>query len=328
MAQSAIAVGQSNAGSYRFLEVPTSVLSSALGGTNVSRDNRDNNLITYNPSLVGDSLIGDLSINYLLYPGDVKISNVTYTTGIRNTGNWTFNLVYFNYGKIDGYDITGAGTGTFSANEYAVAVGKSHRIENYTVGATFRVGHSTIAGNTSTAIFTDLGGSFIHPEKDFTVGLSIRNLGVVIDDYSSVSQTRLPIDVQVGTSFKPPHMPFRFSLTGYRLTDWSSATEETSAITGVSRPSTVDQLFRHLLIGTEVLIGKYVVGIISYNHRRRRELRSESGGGAGFSYGLLVNVRNFEFGYSRATYHIAGASNTFTLVGNMNQLIRKKKTIQ
>lgn len=325
-----IGFGQSDGTqSFRFLDVPVSARLSGLGGVNVSRTDVDINLITSNPALVFQSLDGDLSLNYILYPGEIKVSNITYSNSFGTSGNWTANLVYFNYGEIDSYDDTGAMMGTFNANDYAITIGKSHQVGNYRLGVNLKYASSTIADYNASALLMDLGGIFIHPEKDFTVGLTIKNLGVTVNEFTDDSKTKLPFDLQAGTSFKPLHMPVRFSISFYNLTDWSEPDAEFTRLGGYDSPSPVDQFFIHTIFGTELIIGKYINVLFGYDHKKRRELKLTSvNSAAGFSYGLMVFVRSFEFGFSRASYHVAGTSNTFTLTADISNLIRKKEIIE
>ncbi len=315
-----------NYGSFSFLEIPGSAFLNGIGGKNVSRVDRDNNLVTSNPALVSSKLKGHLSLNYVAYPGNVKISNVTYTTDIGKTGNWSANVIYFNYGEIDAYDDTGASIGKFKSSEYAITISKSHKIGNIQVGGNIKLAASEIAGYNATGLMVDLGGAFIHPTKDFTAGMTIRNLGGVINDYTQSFSAKLPFDVQVGTSFKPEHMPFRFSLSIYDLTQWSTPV---NLPPGFEERSTADQVFSHTIWGLELLVGKYVQVLLGYDHKRRKELKNTSASsGSGFSYGFLVGVNAFEFGYSRATYHVAGASNTFTVRTEISKLVRGKRTLE
>jgi len=320
---------QSGEKSYQFLNVPISAFLSGVGGINISRNERENNLFTSNPALVGLAMSRNLSLNYILYPGDIKISNITYTTDISNTGSWSANVVYFNYGSMDAYDDTGASIGEINASDYALSIGKSHRQGNFRVGANMKFAVSDIATYKSSALLFDLGGVFIHPQKDFTVGMVFRNLGVVLQDYTSDTKSSLPFDARIGTSFKPEHMPFRFSLSIYDLVNWSQTDELASIDTEYQEPTSVDKVFRHTIWSTEIIIGKYVNVLIGYNHRRRKELKLQSSSsGSGFSYGIMVAINAFEFGFSRATYHVAGASNTFTLTTGLSNIIKKKKLIE
>jgi len=311
--------------SFSFLEIPGSAFLSGIGGINVSRADRDNNLVTSNPALVSSKLNGNLSLNYISYPGKVKVSNLTYTTDIGSTGNWSANVIYFNYGEIDAYDDTGNSIGKFNSGEYAITISKSHQIGNIRFGGNLKLASSEIAGYNATALMVDFGGSFIHPTKDFTAGLVVQNLGGIINDYTQDYTSELPFDVQVGASFKPEHMPFRFSLSIYDLTNWSTPENLPSGL----EYSSIDRIFSHTIWGVELLIGKYVQVLFGYDHKQRQNLKiANASSGSGFSYGFLFGINAFEFGYSRANYHVAGALNTFTVRTELAKLVRSKRTIE
>lgn len=312
-------------GGFSFMEVPAFTKLSGLGGTNVSLNGSDVNFITSNPALGDEKLNQHLSLNYILYPGDIKISNVTYVTDIGSTGNWGVNLLYFNYGELEGYDPTGFYTGNFSAKEFAFSINKAHQIGNYRMGANLKYAQSRIENFSATALMFDLGGVFIHPQKDFSVGMTMKNVGGLFSDFTDQSSTTLPFDLQVGTSFKPTHMPVRFSVAFYELTNWQDINAETAGEIGIEEPSTVDEIFRHTIWGFEFLFGQNVEFLFGYDHKQRSELRlSESSGGTGFSYGLMFKVKSFEFGFSRRTYHVGGVSTTFTLTSALGSWAKSK----
>jgi hypothetical protein len=294
-----------------------------MGGVNVSLNNMDVNLITSNPASTGDGIMNNLSLSYILYPGDIKVNNLSYYTEIGSTGAWGANLVYFNYGELNGYDPTGAATGEFNASEYALTVNRSYTIGNYRLGGNLRYAHSGIDSYAASALLIDMGGVFIHPQADFRVGMIIKNVGVVVSDYTESSNTNLPLDVQIGTSFKPSHMPVRFSFTLYELTRWKEI--QASQETGIEPAGGIDAFFRHTVLGLELLINKNVELLFGYNHNRRQELKlSGLSGSSGFSYGLQIGIKAFRFGFSRQGYHIGGISNTFTLTSDLGRWIKKK----
>jgi hypothetical protein len=124
-------------------------------------------------------------------------------------------------------------------------------------------------------------------------------------------------------------MPFRFSLSVYDLTNWHKSDPATSKETEYEEPTSLDLAFRHTIWSTEVIIGKYVNVLFGYNHKRRKELKLDTGSsGSGFSYGVMIAINAFELGFSRASYHVAGASNTFTLTTDLSKITRKNKTIE
>ena len=167
----------------------------------------------------------------------------------------------------------------------------------------------------------DVGGVFIHPDKEFTVGMAIKNFGFVTSEFTSANSTTLPFDVQIGTSIKPEHMPIRFSVTLHQLQEWNlmhSDEEINSLNTGL------DNFFRHVVLAAEIILNEHVSLLTGYNHLRRKDLRLEqSGGFSGFSLGTAITFNAFELVYAFGGYHVAGNTNTFTLAANLSQITTK-----
>ncbi|UII29032.1 type IX secretion system protein PorQ [Fulvivirga maritima] len=309
--------------SFEFMNVPSSARAAGLGGVNVSLYNEDINLLYNNPAAVGDSLGGYVSFNYLSYFADVNAVSFVYKHDFDKWGSWYIGTHHLGYGDIDSYDDTGAALGDFSAGETVFYIGKSHQIGSFTMGATLKYINSSIDAYSANALAMDLGGVFKHPTLNLTAGLVFKNIGVVFSDYTETADSRLPFDLQAGVSFKPEHMPFRFSFTGYNL-----ARENDIYYGGADEdaPGTFDKVFRHVVVGAELLISKNLNFRFGYNHLIREELKLEDGAhGAGFSYGLMFRIKAFEFAYSRGGYHAAGASNSFTITANTNLFLRKGK---
>ena len=49
----------------------------------------------------------------------------------------------------------------------------------------------------------------------------------------------------------------------------------------------------------------------------------EKGGMVGFSYGFGMKIKKFRISYGRATYHLAGASNHFSVTMNLSEFGHK-----
>ena len=243
-----------------------------------------------------------------------------YAHKFKKIGTLAFGVQYLNYGQIKSYDATGAEIGTYKSGESAVFVSKSHQISNFRFGATLKMAFSSIAGYRANAIMMDIGGLFVHPQQDFTVGLAIKNVGFVLSDYSETSSSRLPFDVRIGATLKPEHMPLRFSLTAYNLTDRYDPEESTNG----DEPGTVTKIFRHINFGAEVLIHRNVNLMVGYNYLVHQELKLENAGGiAGISFGFSATIRSFEFVFSRSAYMVGNAGYTFTISKNIETLLSR-----
>ncbi|MEQ9117840.1 type IX secretion system protein PorQ [Fulvivirga sp.] len=314
--------------SFEFINIPSNPRLAGLGGVNVSLANEDVNLAFSNPALNGDTLSGLVAFSYLDYFADVNIISTVYQHDFGKYGSWFIGINHINYGDIDSYDATGAPLGSFSNNETLLIIGRSHQVGVFTLGGSFKFLNSNVSGFSSNAIALDLGGIFQHPEKQFTVGLTFKNMGFVLSEYTETSDTKLPFDIQLGMTFKPEHMPFRFSLTGYNLRQGDISYFDPNNTEGLEDKGGLDNALRHLNIGAELLLGKNVNFRFGYNHLIKQELKlNDTNGGAGFSFGLMFRVKAFEFAYSRGGYHAAGGSNSFGITANTNLFLKRTKSI-
>ncbi len=312
--------------SYEFMNIPYTPGTVGLGGVNVSLANQDVNLVISNPALASDTLSGLVSFNYLSWFADASSVATVYQHDFGKWGNWFFGVNHVTYGSFDGFDASGAPTGEFDAGETMVTVGRSHRVAGFSIGGSIKYVHSDIAGFISSALAVDIGGAFIHPNQQFSAGLVFKNIGFVISDYSDAERSELPFDVQVGATYKPRYMPFRFTFTGYNLYQGDIAYfDPDNAASGEEEPGTLDKVFRHFTIGTELIISENVNFRAGYNHLVRQELKLEdTGGGAGFSFGVMFRIKAFEFAYSRGGYHAAGGSNSFSLTADTNMFLKRR----
>ena len=315
--------------SYEFLNVPYTAKISQLGGVNVSLVDQDVNLFLSNPALIGDTLSGYASANYLLYFAGIGLATFAYARKVDQIGGMlSVGIQHIDLGSIDGYDASGNITQPLSSRETAITLSHARQSGNFRMGINMRWVHSNIANYGSDVLLFDFGGVFVSPDKQFNIGMVIKSIGFVLNDYTDESNSKLPIDIQIGTSIKPKHMPFRFSITAYQFVNGGRdvAYYEPSNGLQTDAPGGFDKVMRHFVIGTELLLGKNVNIGLGYNHLVRKELSLESkSGGEGISYGLVLRVKAIEFAYSRGGYHAVGGTNHFTLTFNTNKILRRAK---
>jgi hypothetical protein len=310
--------------SYEFLNVPNNARLAALGGVNVSLANRDVNFFFSNPALVTDSLAGFAAAGYAFYEADIGQATFAYAHPFKKIGVVSFGVQHVGYGDIQGYDPTGETLGTFNSGETALVISKSHTVSAFTLGANLKFVSSSIAGFRSSALLLDLGGTFVHPQQDLTIGLAIKNFGIVLSDYSNSSDTSLPFDVQAGVTFKPEHMPLRFSVTAYNLAYPGKAYDD-PADAG-DDASGLGKAMQHVNFGAEVLFHRNVHVLLGYNVLKQKELKTDNQGG-GITFGAVLKIKAFDIAVSRSGYSVGRAAYSFTLAANLNKLILKKRTI-
>jgi hypothetical protein len=313
-----ITVYQLQAQSYNFLNVPNQSRISALGAYNVSLTNTDPMLFMNNPAASSDTLGGWAAAGYLFYFADIGMSSFAYRHDDKKLGAFGFAIQHADLGNIDAYDETGAYSGSFNSAETILMINHSRASGNFVFGANSKILFSNIATYRSSALLFDLGGMFVHPEREFTAGLAFKNIGFVLSDYNEVNATTLPWDIQAGITFKPENMPVRFSFTGYDLTRWKNKFLSDESDEGI-----FNNIMRHTAIGMEIFFHKKITALMGYNHLRRKQLSLEERAGAtGFSFGLAGRFSMLDISVAHVIYHAAGTSYQFTLSYNIKSLFK------
>lgn len=319
---------------YEFLNLTHSSLVSSIGGTNVSLRTADLNLAYHNPALLNSEMDKSLTINYVNYFAGINYGMTMYSKSYPGVGNFAAGLTYLNYGSFKETDESGNITGTFKASEYAFSLVYSRDFDSlFTIGANLKPILSQLEKYTSFGVAIDVGAAYHSRNKLFSAGLVIKNTGFQIVTYSGEEREKLPFEIQVGISQKLAHAPFRFSLTLRHLEKFDLTYEYESLGTNLD-PATVntgssdfvENALRHIIIGIELIPHKNFYVSAGYNYQRRKELQVDSrASSVGFSWGFGINTSFLSFGFGRATYHIAGASNNLTVILRPDALYKKFK---
>lgn len=313
---------------YEFLNLPHSGLVSSLGGTNVSLAGSEINLATQNPALLGSDMEKALGLNYASYLAGINYGMAIYAPAFAPAGSLAAGISYLNYGSFTAADPSGNITGEFSASEYSFFAIYSRQLDSlFTVGASFKPVISHLEDYTSTGFAFDIGASYMSRNKLFSAGLVVRNAGLQLTAYAGEPREELPIEIIAGISQKLAHAPLRFSLTARHLErfdlteDYAGAGDqaETSAGSGFG-----ENLLRHMIAAAEVIPHRNFYFSAGYNYQRRSELKIEStSSAAGFSWGFGIRTTWLDIGFGRATYHLAGSSNHFSVIVRPSMIYRK-----
>ncbi|UOQ99201.1 type IX secretion system protein PorQ [Hymenobacter sp. 5317J-9] len=319
---------------FPFLDLPVGAQQAALGGMSPSSRNDDPTMLFANPALLNAEMDGRLALSYVAYVADIKQSTAAYVFNTEKYGRFGVGVTYLNYGNFESYDLAGNSLGTVGVNEYTVGVSDSYTKGKFTFGATTKLAVSSIAGNRSLAGVADAGVVYKHPTADFTAGLVVKNAGFQFSPYPGTERGPLPLDVQIGASVKPEHMPVRISLTAHHLQQWdiqyldpnARGTLDASGQEKKPTKSFGDNLARHFTAAAALVLSKNLQFRVGYNHLQRRELRLDNtSGSAGLSFGAMLKISSFQIDYTHATLQAAGSSEYFTLSRNLDSLFKKKE---
>ncbi len=314
---------------FSFLNHPAGARLAALGSINVSSPSTDVTMLQANPALLQPNMHKHLALSYTDYLADISLSSVFYAVNHPKLGLWEAGLQYMGYGSFTQTDPTGLATNSFSVHDYVLSVTHATTIKPFTLGGTLKFALSGIAEYKSVAALVDLGGIYKHPEKELYVGLALKNIGYQLKTFTGEARAAMPFDAQLGVTYKPEHMPLQLSVTAHHLQQsnisYSDTTQTGLYLVNAPAKSFGDKLARHFVVSSQFLLSKNFNVLVGYNHLRRQELRLETkSGGAGLSVGATVRIIAFEFTFTRADFHVAGASNAFTVISNVAPLFKKK----
>ncbi len=322
---------------YDFLNLSPSARATALSGYTIAIADEDIAQAFANPALINEKMSHHISINHNFHFADISYGNMAY--GLNLPGKDISIMVggsYINYGSFKRADVFGNLNGTFSSSESAFIIGASKQLdERLRMGLNIKYVHSRFDTYGSSGIGADLGVHYFNPQKRSNWAIVLKNIGGQLSSFD-LKKEAFPFDLQIGFAKRLAHLPFRFMITAHHLQKWNLRStlddrsnnifigQASSSISNFSK--TVDNFFRHLAFGGELLIGQNeVVRIrLGYNHLRNKELsvdgiRSLSG----FSFGFGIKVKRMQFDYGAGRYHLAGGVNHLSVSFDLDSLFGK-----
>ena len=332
------AVGQIG-GRYAFstIALPTNARATAMGGSIINIKDGDVSLAQLNPAIADSSMHNQLAINHNFHFAGIQNGNLAYARILPKLGGLVghFGLQYVNFGDFDQADAFGNINGQFSAGEVAMVLGTSKQLNaKIRGGVNFKILTGSYESYNAFGLGVDVG---FHYEKNpqTSWALVFRNMGGELSGIGD-SRSALPFDLQLGFSKRLAHLPFRISVIGHHLQSPyirydDPETDITTDITGNRTfrsgfSKNLDNLFRHLIISGEFLLGKSenVRLRFGYDHLRRQELRASTfRSRGGFSMGIGFNIKKIKIDYGIATYHLAGATNHISLRYDLSRIFMK-----
>ena len=321
---------------YSFLDLTPSAQVAALGGKVNAVTGSDPSLAFYNPALLDSTANGCLSLNFVNHFAGINFGYVAYSRSYRGIGNFAAGIHYINYGNFTGADESGLLTGNFSAAEYAFNFSYSRFLpwldSALVVGCNVKPLLSVFERYSSYGLLADLGVTYRHPDRFFTAALVLRNMGGQLTPYSDGGREPVPFEIQLGLSQQLQHAPLRFSLVAQHLerlrlsynrinphlAPGQTPMKEEDLKKGFDL--ILDETMRHLLLGVECFPFQGLTLRAGYNYNRRQEMKVNTRPGmVGFSWGLGIHILRFHIDYARSTWHLAGASNHFSISVDLHE---------
>lgn len=320
--------------SFNFLRLSENARVAALGGHLISSyDSLDVNTGNYNPANIQASHRNKLGVNFLPLKQGISKTSLSYTAQVPKAGLLNFNIQHIGYGDIPSTDALGNNIGTINPQEFALSVGKSFIQGPFSLGTSVEFARSKIGNFGASSLLLDLGGTYLHPKKDLTISLLLDNLGFALTKFTPESDVNVPLNITTALSYKPEHMPVRFHFSAHNLQrldiqyldtlNTFEIDEQGEKITPQKQLS--EQIFRHFNLGLEFELFKSLHFRMGYNHLRRKELKTETKGGSGFSFGGMLRVKRFAFEFSRAYYFAGSGSSVLSITTDLSNLSKKQE---
>ncbi len=324
---------------YGFLKLTNSARVAALGGQNISISDGDLNLVFHNPALLVKSMTNNLVLNYVNYFSGINYGYAAYAKDFKHVGVFAAGIHYINYGKFTKADPSGKITGEFKAFELALNIYWSKSIIDsmLTMGVNFKPIYSQLETYNSFGLALDAGLNYQSSNRMFSAALVLKNAGSQIKPYNPGNYESLPFDLQIGVSRKLEHAPFRFSILYHHIQKWDLTYNLNGNPSYTSTPNQgnsqknyefniFDNFFRHTIFGTEFIPSKNFMVMIGYNHQRRKEMMVPTRPFlVGFSWGIYLHISKIKLSFGQSIYHLAGASNHFSISFNLSDFYTSKK---
>jgi len=251
-----------------------------------------------------------LQVSYINHISDVNFGSASFHKSFEKIGSFGASLHVLNYGELTRFDEAGNNLGDFSANDLSLSIGWAIQLkEQWHAGVALTTIYSSLGSFNSSAL-TGSAGIFYNSISNRTqFGASFRHAGYQLSTFNG-RQEPLPFDISIGIVHKLQTLPFRLYGTLRNLHDWDLRTANDQ-----DSPSAADQIFRHTVFGSELLLGDSVTFRLGYDSLLHEQTKTGKRiDGAGLSMGFGVKLKTTEFDVARTS---------FSDIGNLIQLSLK-----
>lgn len=269
----------------------------ALGGVTTSIVANDAALALESPALFGIEQHGQLSLSYMNYLSDTHLGAVFYARRVGQRGAWGVGGRYIDYGRQEERSLRGEYLSSFGSKELVGQASYSYELtDRLRAGLTLKVTYMRLADYTAWGLGTDLALNYFSEDKERSVGLSVVNLGRLVNSLGQGRSEPLPWDIRLGYSQRLAHLPMQVHLTAYGLRPRHGG-EFTPEL------GTAGQIVRHLSLGVEyVPSNKFWLGA-GYNPRIAQDYYALRGSKlAGLSLGVGFDAVGYRASVAATSY--------------------------
>lgn len=328
---------------YNFLSLPYSARLNALGGDNVAISDAELAMAMMNPALLNDATDKVLQLNYAYWMPGTMFGSVVYghnfgrgkwekqpADGPDKPNRFAAAIHYLDYGRMPYADEYGALSAyTFTAKDILIDLMYARQLgPMFSVGVALKPVYSIYESYTAFALGADVGGHFQLPDSTLHIGLTLRNIGWQLKgfytDENGQRREQLPLNLELGLSYRFKHAPLRLSMTIHNMQRWNLNYGQ-SALLNTGDVLWYDMMFRHTIFAIDIIPRSDRFWLtVSYNHRRRAEMQlKDQRSIAGFAFGAGVRIYKFSVAFALSQYTKSNFTYQATLSLDINSMLKK-----
>jgi hypothetical protein len=318
-------------GTFVSLNLPYSARHVALGGNAINAMDDDVSIGLHAPSLLNKNSHRRATFSHSYLAGGINYGQFGYAHQIKNNQFISTSFRYASYGKMDLTLPTGELAGDFYAGDLIASAGYGHHVnEVVSVGANLNFAFSTLETYQAFGMTLDFSGTLNFADKNTVVTALIRNAGMQFSGYVNKNRERISPNPMIAISHKLEHAPFRLTLLAQHLNRWDITYVDpneqpfkdpfTNELIEPKRANFIAKTMHHLVFQVEALFGKNFHLRAAFDYRQREEMRiTNRTGMSGFSLGMGLMLKKFQFQYGFNVVSAAGFNNMFTMSTNINE---------
>jgi len=282
---------------FEFLRMDLGGRVIAMGGASVAGEGSLQNLI-YNPASLTGIKVTQATFSYQNYLSNIQTGVLAFHKKWGERASVAAHIAYLNYGTIARTDPQGEQDGSFTPGDFAFGLSYASFISNRLCwGVNLKYIRSQLDQYSSNAAALDAGLILHFPAQLARIGLSVQNLGQALDPFIDTRE-KLPLAFRTGFSKRLAHLPLelQFDIIKYAFRE-------------INLP-----LGLYWALGGEFSISEHFLLRWGYNSKgQEQKIGVNSERFAGVSFGLGLEIQQYQVDYAYNSYGALGAVNTFTL---------------
>lgn len=195
--------------SFSFVRIIPGARQAALGGAFSSVGGDINNMM-WNPAGLARIQTAQAVATYANYLLDIQYGLIGYARPLSGGQVIGVGIQYLSFGTFQETTPTaptGAGLGTFGADDLAVALSYSRRFGPYiSGGATLKFLYERIQNAAMDGLAADMGFQVVIPEYRLRGAIALQHAGIVRSGLAG-RRDPLPVTVRAGLGYTPAHLP-------------------------------------------------------------------------------------------------------------------------